>query len=221
MRILATLLVAFLFIAPAVPAKADDPQALVDRARLSVESVLNDPNFAAAKSRLRNARGILVVPQLIKAGFFIGGEGGFGVLLSKDAQGRWSNPAFVSMAGASFGIQIGVEAKEVLFIVVTDKGMTSLLSAQAKLGADASVSVGPMGAGVEAATTGSPATDIIAFSKSQGLFGGAALEGSVIQPKADFNQAYYGRQVTPRQILIDRSVANPGSDGLRRALGSS
>lgn len=201
-------------------AKAEEPQALVDRARLSVESVLNDPNFAAAKARLRTARGILVVPQLIKAGLFIGGEGGFGVLLSKDAQGNWSNPAFVTMAGASFGIQIGVEAKEVLFLVMTDRGMNTLLSTQAKLGADASVSVGPMGAGVEAATTGSPATDIIAFSKSQGLFGGAALEGSVIQPKADFNQAYYGRAVTPREILVNRTVSSPGADDLRRALAA-
>ncbi len=201
-------------------AKAEEPQALVDRARLSVESVLNDPNFAAAKARLRTARGILVVPQLIKAGLFIGGEGGFGVLLSKDAQGNWSNPAFVTMAGASFGIQIGVEAKEVLFLVMTDRGMNTLLSTQAKLGADASVSVGPMGAGVEAATTGSPATDIIAFSKSQGLFGGAALEGSVIQPKADFNQAYYGRAVTPREILVSRTVSSPGADDLRRALAA-
>ncbi len=208
---------AFLFIAPA---KAEEPQALVDRARLSVESVLNDPNFAAAKARLRTARGILVVPQLIKAGLFIGGEGGFGVLLSRDAQGNWSSPAFVSMAGASFGIQIGVEAKEVLFLVMTDRGMNSLMSTQGKLGADASVSVGPMGAGVEAATTGSPATDIIAFSKSQGLFGGAALEGSVIQPKADFNQAYYGRAVSPREILVNRTVSSPGADDLRRALAA-
>lgn len=218
MRTLISLVAAaFLLI---VPAKAEEPQALVDRARLSVESVLNDPNFAAAKARLRTARGILVVPQLIKAGLFIGGEGGFGVLLSKDAQGRWSSPAFVSMAGASFGIQIGVEAKEVLFLIMTDRGMNSLMSTQGKLGADASVSVGPMGAGVEAATTGSPATDIIAFSKSQGLFGGAALEGSVIQPKADFNQAYYGRAVSPRQIVIEHAVSNPGADDLRRALAA-
>lgn len=215
MRVLASFLFVLLLI---VPAKAEEPQALVDRARLSVESVLREPNLAAARSRLRNARGILVVPQLIKAGLFIGGEGGFGVLLSKDSQGRWSSPAFVSMAGASFGLQIGVEAKEVLFMVMTDKGMNSLLSAQAKLGADASVSVGPVGVGVEAATTGSPTTDIIAFSKSQGLFGGAALEGSVIQPKADFNQAYYGQPVTPKQILVDRTVNHPGADGLRNAL---
>jgi len=140
------------------------------------------------------------------------------VLLSRDSQGRWSSPAFVSMAGASFGLQIGVEAKEVMFIVMTDKGMNSLLSAQGKLGADASVSVGPVGVGVEAATTGSPTTDIIAFSKSQGLFGGAALEGSVIQPKNDFNQAYYGQPVSPKDILIDRRFNHPGADALRNAL---
>jgi len=218
MRFLISLLAAAcLFVSPA---KAEEPQALVDRARLSVENVLNDPNFAAAKARLRTARGILVVPQLIKAGLVIGGEGGFGVLLSKDAQGRWSSPAFVTMAGASFGIQIGVEAKEALFLVMTDRGMSSLLAPQAKLGADASVSVGPVGAGVEAATTGSVATDIIAFSKSQGLFGGAALEGSLIQPKADFNLAYYGRTVSPRQIVMENAVSNPGADELRRALAA-
>ena len=214
-------LIAVLFMALLVaPAKADEPQDLVDRARLSVESVLRDPNFVAARSRLRNARGILIVPQLVKAGFFIGGEGGTGVLLSRDAQGRWSSPAFVSMAGASFGLQIGVEAKEVLFIIMTEKGMNSLLSPQAKLGADASFSAGPVGMGIEAATTGSPATDIIAFSKSQGVFGGAALEGSVIQPKADFNHAYYGQPVTPQEILFQRTVNQAGADGLRNALAA-
>lgn len=215
MNVLVALLLSFCLTAPAL---AEEPQILVDKAKASVESVLNDPNFAAAKSRLKNARGVLIVPQLLKAGLVIGGEGGFGVLLAKDSQGRWSSPAFVSLAAASFGLQIGVEAKEALFIVNTDRGMRSLLSTQAKLGADASVSVGPVGAGVEAATTGSPATDIVAFSKSQGLFGGAALEGAVIQPKEDFNHSYYGRPVTPRQILVDRTVANPGADGLRRAL---
>jgi lipid-binding SYLF domain-containing protein len=217
MKILATLLLSLFLV---TPAKAEDPQSLVDKARMSVESVLKDPNFGAARAQLRKARGILVVPQLLKAGFVVGGEGGFGVLLARDPQGRWSDPSFVSLAGASFGFQIGVEAKEAMFIVMTDKGMNSLLSAQAKLGADASVTAGPVGAGVEASTTGSPAADILAFSKSQGLFGGAALEGSVISPKSDFNQAYYGRAVTPQQILIERSVSNPGADGLRRTLGS-
>ncbi len=218
MKILASVLLAALFLIS--PARAEDPQALVDKAKLSVESVLRDPNFGAARTQLKKARGIMVIPQLLKAGFVIGGEGGFGVLLSRDAQGRWSAPSFVSVAGASFGLQIGVESKEALFIVMTDKGMASLLSAQAKLGADASVTAGPVGAGVEAATTGSPAADILAFSKSQGLFGGAAVEGSVIQPKDDFNHAYYGRAVTPKQILVDRTVTNPGADGLRGALGS-
>lgn len=153
MKILASVLLATLFlISPRAP-KTPRPWSTRPSSR---SSVLRDPNFGAARTQLKRARGIMIVPQLLKAGFVIGGEGGFGVLLSRDAQGRWSAPSFVSLAGASFGFQIGVESKEAMFIVMTDKGMNSLLSAQAKLGADASVTAGPVGAGAEAATTGSP-----------------------------------------------------------------
>jgi lipid-binding SYLF domain-containing protein len=202
----------------AATARAEDPQVLVDRAKLTADSLLGDANFAGAKARLKTARGVLIVPQLVKAGLIVGGEGGAGLILAHDGRGNWSAPAFVTLAAASLGLQIGVEAKEVMFIIVTDKGLNSMLTSQAKLGADASIAAGPVGAGVEASTVGSPGTDIIAYSKSVGLFGGASLEGALIRPSHDSNRAYYGRNVTPSDILIQRSADNTGANALKAAL---
>jgi len=202
---------------PALPAWAAEPQQrLVDRARETVETLLADPDFAVAKARLQTARGVLIVPQPPKGGFVIGAEGGLGVLLARDLSGRWSYPAFYSVATGAFAIQFGIEAKETLFIIATDRGLDALTKPLVRLGTDASVSAGPMD-GASAASGRS--TDIIAFSKASGLFGGAPLEGAVIRPKDDYNALYYGERVTARQILIGRTVSEEDADELRRALG--
>jgi lipid-binding SYLF domain-containing protein len=203
----------------AVPARAETPEEVVVKASATVQNILGDPNFGLARQRLKGARAVLIVPQLIKAGFIVGGEGGYGVLLVR-GQGGWSAPTFYILAAASLGLQIGVEAKEVIFIINTERGLNALLANQMKLGADASIAVGPVGAGVEASSAGTPNADIIAFSKSQGLFGGAALEGAMISSKEDMNRDFYGRALTTRQILADPGLHNPAADGLRRALAA-
>lgn len=215
---LARLLVLLACLVPALPARAyEAQQRLVDRARETVETLLADPDFAVAKARLQTARGILIVPQPPKGGLVIGAEGGLGVLLARDLAGRWSYPAFYSVAAGAFGIQFGIEAKETLFIIATDRGLDALMKPRTRLGSDASVSAGPMG-GASAASGRS--TDIVAFSKTAGLFGGAPLEGAVIRPKDDFNAFYYAERVTARQILIGRTVTEEDADELRRALGA-
>jgi lipid-binding SYLF domain-containing protein len=215
-KILALLILMFAF---AAPAQAQSPQEVVERSRIAVQSVLGDPNFGMARARLKSARGVLIMPNIVKAGFIVGGEGGYGVLVVRNSDG-WSAPAFYMLAAASLGLQIGAEVKEVIFIINTEKGLDALLKNQMKLGADASLALGPIGAGVEASTTGNPATDIIAFSKTQGVFGGAAFQGGVVSAKEDMNRDFYGRPLTTRQILSDAGLASPTADALRRALAA-
>ena len=129
---------------------ASEEQQLIDDALLTLNNFMADPDMGWFRKYAPSARGMLIVPTLLKAGFIIGGEGGSGVLLGKDPKtGTWSPPAFYTMAAGSIGFQIGAEAQEVVLLLMTDKGLNSMLESNVKLGAEASVAVGPKGAGVE------------------------------------------------------------------------
>jgi lipid-binding SYLF domain-containing protein len=205
-------------LAPRAHAQAAE-QELVDQARLAVDAVRREPEMGEAVAALLNrAKGVVVIPSLLKAGLIFGGEGGSGVVLSRDANGQWSSPAFVTLGSASFGFQLGVQNAQVLFVIMTDKGMQQVIKSQFKLGADASIAIGPIGRGVEAATTAAVGADIYAYSKVRGLFGGATLEGSVIYNRADWNRAYYGREVSAAEIVLERKAANRNAEALAASL---
>lgn len=206
----------------AAPARANDQQELVDRAKITVDTLRNDSNLKQPiNSLLARARAVLVFPNLFKAGFILGGEGGSGVLLVKGTDGTWSSPAFFGMGSGSLGLQIGAQQSEVMFIIMTEGGLRKILNNSMKLGADASVAVGPIGAGVEASTTTNLDRDIYAYSKTVGLFGGGAFEGSVLTPREEWNRAYYGDGATTRAIAIERKFDNFGANTLKNALASS
>jgi lipid-binding SYLF domain-containing protein len=195
---------------------ADDAQTLVDKAKLTIEAFTTDPDMAPMRVLLRRAKGVLIVPQMLKAGFIIGGEGGSGVLLTND--GAWSGPAFYTMGAGSIGLQIGAQASEVVLLLMTDRAVDAVLHNKIKLGVDASIAAGPKGAGVEASTTTNLRDDVYSYSRNKGLFAGASFEGAVIQPREKLNQAYYGRALTPSQILLAREVDHDGAAALRDAL---
>jgi lipid-binding SYLF domain-containing protein len=197
---------------------ASEPEQLVDKSRLTIEAMLSDPEMAELQNYVKLAKGVLIFPQIIKGGFILGGEGGSGVFLVKGKDGSWSPPAFYTLAAASIGLQIGGQVSQVVLTVMNDGAVDAVLKSQFKLGADASVAVGPVGGGIEASTTTNLGLDVYAFSKNQGLFGGGALEGAVIVKRETWNGVYYGGQPTPRDIVIGRKVANPKADGLRAAL---
>jgi len=164
---------------------------------------------------MKDARGVFVSPQILRGAFIIGASGGSGVLLVRDRhKGDWTGPAFYTIGEASFGFQIGGDASEVILLAMTDRGVTALLSSSVKLGADVGIAVGPVGAGADASTANLSA-DIISFSRSKGLYGGISLEGAVVAVREGLNKAYYGRNVSPSDILIARSVRNDHSAGLR------
>jgi len=197
---------------------ASEPEQLVDKSRLTVEELLGDPDMPDLKKYLATAKGVLIFPQLVNGGFIIGGEGGSGVFLVKGKDGTWSPPAFYTLAAGSIGLQIGAQVSQVVLTVMNDGAVDAVLKSQFKLGADASVAVGPIGGGIEASTTTNLGLDVYAFSKNQGLFGGGALEGAAIIKRETWNGEYYGGQPTPRDIVIGRKVANPKADALRAAL---
>jgi len=122
------------------------------------------------------------------------------------------------MASVSFGLQIGGQTAEAMLLIHTDGAVESVLEDQMKLGADASVAAGPIGAGIDGATTSNVGPDILTFSTSQGFFAGASLEGAVIARRQDWNRAFYKAGATPHAIVIERAHANPAADELREAL---
>lgn len=221
LRYLFPLLLGLVAGAPAV-ASANDQQVLVDKSALALQSVLNQKGLEPAREYLQRARAVMIVPELVKAGLIVGGEGGNGVLVTKSANGEWSNPAFYQFIAGSVGLQIGVESKEVIFMVMTDDALDKLMRNEFKLGVDASIAVGPVGAGVEGSSVGNVKADIVAYSKSKGLFGGGAVEGGVIQPKTDWNAAYYNAPaVTAESIVLTRQHENAGAAKLRQVLSAA
>jgi len=218
-RLAAFFLVGAMLAANSLPAKAgSEQQELIDSAKYTMERMLEDKFFSQVPAYLTRAKAILIVPSLFKAGFFFGAEGGNGVLLAKDDEGAWSYPAFYTMAAASFGLQFGAQDSEVLLVILTDGGLDSVLRSEVKLGADASFAVGPVGAGIEGATTANLGADIIAFSRAVGLFGGVAGEGTVIYARDSWNQLYYDPEATPRKIVQENAAQNSGADALRGVL---
>ncbi|WP_226886694.1 lipid-binding SYLF domain-containing protein [Nisaea nitritireducens] len=200
-------------------ARAEDASMTVERARTTLRDLTSDPNVVGpVGDYLKRATGVLIIPQLVKAGFVVGGEYGEGVLLARKGAGDWSDPAFYSLAAGSIGLQIGVEAKQVLLVVMTEKGLNSLMSDQVKFGADASIAVGTIGGGVGASSSGSLGADFIAFAKSKGLFGGGAFDGAVIQTQPEKNETFYRTAASPKQILIERRFTSDEAAQLRETL---
>ncbi|MFQ6017449.1 MAG: lipid-binding SYLF domain-containing protein [Kiloniellaceae bacterium] len=199
-------------------AAASRAEELVEESRFSIERLLADPNFFQLKGFVEKARGVLIIPELVKGGFIVGGEAGSGVLMVRGADGTWSAPAFYTLAAGSFGFQAGGQVSEVVFTLMNDGAVRALLSHEVKLGADAGVAVGPFGAGGEASTTTNLDRDIYAFSKSVGLFGGGALEGAKLINRQDWNDEYYGTRAPPQAIVIERKFFNAHAEPLRNAL---
>lgn len=207
------------FILPPLAARAEgEQQQVVDRATLAAQEMLNNRNGTDAQGVLRRARAVMICPQVFRAGFLLGGQGGSCVLEARDGGGSWSSPAFYGMGGGSIGFQAGVEDAQVMLFIMNDRGLTAVMDSQFKLGADASATFVDMGGGVEGATTAALRADIVGFTRARGLFAGVSLGGSLMSTKSDWNQAYYNRPVAAQQIVIGMEVSNPAADPLREIL---
>ena len=195
-----------------MPARADDAmdaRQLVERAKLSFEGMIVAPEMDGLRDLIRRAKGVFIAPQVLRGAFIFGVSGGSGVFFARGEQpGQWNGPAFYTIGEVSFGFQAGADASEVALLAMTERGVNALLSPSVKLGADASVAAGPVGVGVRAATANISA-DIVSFSRSKGLYGGISVDGAVVATRGALNAAYYGKDVSTRDILIRGTASNP------------
>lgn len=206
---------------------ATQPTTDVERANQMVQAATvtfekfkasNDHPMDRFRAALPNAQGIIILPGVIKGGFVLAAEGGSGVMLARDASGRWGSPAFYALAAGSIGLQAGAQVGDVILLVFSQDAVASIIKHQGKLGADLDLVVGTVGAGVEASTTTNIGVDILAFSQGVGAFAGGSLEAAALIKRNDLNQAFYGQVVTPADIVVHGRVQNPAADNLRQVL---
>lgn len=216
--ILGASMLAGVALAPAAMAESDAQQ-VVDRARITVEDLRKDKAFGNARDLMKRARAVLIIPRLYKGGFFVGGEGGTGVLLTHGTAG-WSQPAFYYLGSASFGLQIGLEQAEMVMFIMTQKALDALYENEFKVGANAGITILTLGSGVEGATTSNIGADIVTWASASGAYAGVSLNGSVIKPDNDDNNSFYGKPAKPRNIHAGTGYTNTGSAGLRQSLAT-
>jgi len=204
----------------AIASDKAEAQSIVDKSKGTLTDLMSDEHYTWLHDFLKTAKGVVIFPQILKAGFFLGGSGGTGVLLVRNAaSGTWSDPAFYTLGSVTFGLQIGGEAAEVVMVAVNQKAIDSLLSSSVKLGGDVSIALGPIGGGAKGSITVPEVTaDFVSFSKAKGIYGGLNLEGTVIQVRDELNRAYYGKAVTPKEILKSGMPGEAGANELRSVL---
>ncbi|MEO3474984.1 lipid-binding SYLF domain-containing protein [Roseomonas sp. CAU 1739] len=196
-----------------------EQQSLVDRATLALTEVMDLGEATAdARSLLGRSRAAMICPRVFRAGFIFGGQGGDCVLVARDGNGSWSSPAFFTMGGGSIGFQAGVQDAQVLMLIMNDKALEALLEHHFRLGADAGVALGTLGRGISGSTTAAVGADIVTIARARGLFAGVSLDGNYLDPRTEWNRAYFGRDATARQVVVEMAAHNPGSDPLRAAL---
>ena len=194
---------------------ADGMQGDVDRAVTIIQAFRDIPEKSIPPEVLRNAKGVAII-TVYKAGFIISGRGGSGVVVARTGKG-WSGPSSIGTGGAGFGFQIGAEQTEFVFVLNTHEAVEAFSQGgNVQFGGAMSLAAGPVGRTAEADIT--PVAAVYAYSRSQGLFGGISLEGTVIATRNEANADYYGRSVTPGEILSGKVKAPAGARKLQKAL---
>jgi len=194
-----------------VASAQSEQQDIVRSAETTFSNFMRDPDMTWLQQNIGRAKAVIIAPNIAKAGFIFGGSGGRAVLIARDPQtGQWRGPAFYTLLTASVGFQAGISVSEMVTLVMTDQGLNSLLANSVKIGGDASIAAGPVGAGAKSDIT----TDFVAFSRSKGIYGGLNLDGTVVSPANDWNEAYYGKAVLPPDIVVRGNVQNHQGDAL-------
>lgn len=199
----------------AAESKREKAETLVAKAAETVSYFATDSAYEPMWELADNAKAMVVIPRSLRGGFMVGASGGNAAMVARNEDGSWSQPTFFTVGSLSFGFQAGGEASEIVLLVMTQRGMEHLLSTTVKLGGDVSLAAGPIGAGAKAQTT-----DILAFARSRGLYGGVSLEGAVMKSRHSWNEAYYGARVSPADIIYRQKAYNPQSAVLQNAVAA-
>ena len=216
MGVIITAIVSLLSAAQAFSADATAQQQVVDKAQLTLEAFASDGQLKDQFKQLsKEARALFIIPQFMRGAFIFGGAGGSGVLIVRDEQsGKWGDPVFYNIGSASFGAQIGADVSEMVLVVRTRKGLEEFYTNDFKLGANAGMATGPVGAGMSMQGI---AADILSYARQKGAFAGMAVDGAFVSISNESNQAYYGKPVRPTDIILKKEIGNPKSLQLRAA----
>lgn len=197
------------------PAYAEGLQDDIDQAVTIIQRFQEIPEKSIPTAVLRDAKGLAVL-TVVKAGFIVSGRGGKGLVVARTQKG-WSGPSAIGTGGAGFGLQIGGQVSEFIVILNTDEAIRAFSKeGSLTLGADVSVAAGPVGRSAEVGVT--PVAAVYTYSRSQGLFAGISLEGTVVATRDDANAKYYGRAVTPQEILTGKVKVPAGAKKLQKVL---
>ncbi|MDF0645944.1 MAG: lipid-binding SYLF domain-containing protein [Nitrospira sp.] len=212
-----------LFPVTARGADLTDLEEVVDNARLTFAQFSGNPDLAWLRKNLKDARGVLILPRVLQAGYFVGAALGSGVLLLHDERtGEWSDPAFYTVTAGSFGLQIGLKRSQVVALIMTKKGIDSMIGSKFMLGGDLNLTVGPVGRGLTGGVTPTLTADVVAYARSEGAYGGISLRGLILSPDDGWNELYFGRPMNASEILLNASsVRHWYSARLRAAVTSA
>ena len=202
----------------------EDATERMDNATSVMHEIMGMPDKGIPEEVLEHAKCVAVIPHMVKAGFIFGAKGGKGIATCRTANG-WSAPAFITISGGSWGLQIGIEAVDVVMIFQNDKAMQRLLSSNFQIGGDASAAAGPVGRHAEAGTDWKLDTEILTYSRAKGAFAGLTLTGASLRQDNDSRKAIYGDNVTTRALLLGEvpvpAVAQPFVAEVRHAKAES
>ena len=188
-------------------------QGRLENCGVVMEEILNVPDNIP-QDLLEKAECVIVIPSMMKVAAGLGGSYGRGAMVcrtGKSFDGAWGAPAMYSLEGGSIGLQLGVEATDLVLLVMNPRGADALLRSKVKLGGNASAAAGPKGRAVEASTDASMRAEILSYSRSRGLFAGVSLSGTSLRPDDDANEQVYGRKLTARRIITGEPMAVPES----------
>ncbi|MCH7749112.1 MAG: lipid-binding SYLF domain-containing protein [Acidobacteria bacterium] len=187
----------------------DDENKRLKTATTVFEEIMDAPDKAIPGAILDKAAAVAIFPSTLKAGFIFGGHRGKGVISARNAQGEWSTPAFLTLTGGSFGLQIGAQSVDLILVIMNRRGLEKLLQNEFKIGADVSAVVGPIGRDIEASTDLTLHAEILSYSRTRGLFAGITLKGSTIRADRDANERFYGYPFGSGQLVLEGEAATP------------
>ena len=187
----------------------DDEIKRLKTATTVFEEIMEAPDNTIPRAILDKATAVAIFPSTVKAGFIFGGHRGKGVISARNEQGEWSTPAFLTLTGGSFGLQIGGQSVDLILVIMNRRGLEKLLRNEFKIGGDASAVVGPLGRNLEASTDLTLRAEILSYSRTRGLFAGITLKGSTIRADRDANERFYDYPFGSGQLVLEGEAATP------------
>jgi SH3 domain-containing YSC84-like protein 1 len=222
-KVMSLLLMSLIGLAGTIAWAGSNREDTVDRMQKSVDvlqSIMSTPDKGIPEEVLNGAKCVVIVPDLIKGGFVFGAKHGRGVATCRTAAG-WSAPAFISVGGGSWGLQIGIEDIDLVMLVMNDRGLQHLLSSKFELTGEGSVAAGPVGRHTSAGTDILMNTEVLTYSRSKGVFAGLTLEGAVVEQDNDSTRAIYGHHMMFRNILSGKASTPASGDAFVKAVSEA